>query len=426
MDDRKYIIYMKDHGMWVDKTSSIDDFSFDGRMWNVKFTRSSNNYTYAFDKIALYKFSKIIDAVSVEYKGKGYYNVEVIEYLGEFQTGKAYRIYLKGKNIITANAHEINITTNTLSESDDAFRVMEYYKSIVKEISTLDLKPIESDDNDDTQNDENAFLAKQFEKIDCVNSNSVLDLYLNRKLGVVESRKESLPTICPFGLNLSQAKALNMAFINRISIIEGPPGTGKTQTILNIVSNAVIRKKSVAIVSNNNSATSNVYEKLQKYGFDFICAPLGKSENVDLFFENYNPAIPKMEKEDVDEDELRKMYMNLPLYFEKEDRKRILRSTTEATKLEYSHFVEDNKSFDFNEYIIKRKNLTSQYIQSVIIKLKEKNKLGFFERRSIKRKLKAKGKLFKEDRDKALVYLENYYYLAKISESENEIKQIEA
>lgn len=45
-----------------------------------------------------------------------------------------------------------------------------------------------------------------------------------------------------------------------ISVIEGPPGTGKTQTILNIIANIVMEGKNVAIVSNNNSATRNVLE----------------------------------------------------------------------------------------------------------------------------------------------------------------------
>lgn len=65
----------------------------------------------------------------------------------------------------------------------------------------------------------------------------------------------------------------------QISIIEGPPGTGKTQTILNIIANIVKNGKTVAVVSNNNSATENVYEKLKKYDLDFLCARLGKSSN---------------------------------------------------------------------------------------------------------------------------------------------------
>ena len=80
-------------------------------------------------------------------------------------------------------------------------------------------------------------------------------------------------------MQLKQMQAVENAFSNKISVIEGPPGTGKTQTILNIIVNAIINDKTVAVVSNNNSATDNVFEKLQGYGFEFIAATLGKSDN---------------------------------------------------------------------------------------------------------------------------------------------------
>lgn len=78
--------------------------------------------------------------------------------------------------------------------------------------------------------------------------------------------------IFPFGFNLSQKEAVEKAFQNKISIIEWHPGTGKTQTILNIIANAVMHNKKVAIASSNNSATSNVFEKLQKYSLSFFVA----------------------------------------------------------------------------------------------------------------------------------------------------------
>ena len=79
-------------------------------------------------------------------------------------------------------------------------------------------------------------------------------------------------------------------------ILFGPPGTGKTQTILNIIANAVMRGESVAVVSSNNAATANVFEKLKKYGVDFIAAPLGNSSNKEAFVESQNPNLPDMSK----------------------------------------------------------------------------------------------------------------------------------
>ena len=64
--------------------------------------------------------------------------------------------------------------------------------------------------------------------------------------------------------NLSQKQAIHQAMNERISIIEGPPGTGKTTTILNILANLIYQNKRVLVVSKNNSAIENIVEELEK------------------------------------------------------------------------------------------------------------------------------------------------------------------
>ncbi|MCS3770506.1 RecA/RadA recombinase [Aeromonas hydrophila] len=92
--------------------------------------------------------------------------------------------------------------------------------------------------------------------------------------------------IYPFGLNESQYKAVEQAFSAQISVIEGPPGTGKTQTILNILANILLRSQTVAVLSNNNAAVENVYEKLEKCGLGYLVAKLGNENNRKAFFAN--------------------------------------------------------------------------------------------------------------------------------------------
>ena len=57
------------------------------------------------------------------------------------------------------------------------------------------------------------------------------------------TKLDSSAPVFPFGCNESQYQAVVNALSNRISIIEGPPGTGKTQTILNIIANLCFRGK---------------------------------------------------------------------------------------------------------------------------------------------------------------------------------------
>lgn len=140
---------------------------------------------------------------------------------------------------------------------------------------------------------ERSFLYKQYKKMTRVSSYSVLARYLNPDEPNNKPLLGHMP-IFPFGFNLSQKAAAENALSEQISVIEGPPGTGKTQTILNIIANAFINEKTVAVVSNNNAATANILEKLEQYGVGFIAAYLGSKENKEKFIENQITAYPDM------------------------------------------------------------------------------------------------------------------------------------
>ena len=142
-----------------------------------------------------------------------------------------------------------------------------------------------------SEGDGRSYLESQYKKILPNNESSVLFSYLHeRELPGSESPEEKV--IFPFGCNASQTKAVRRALSEKLSIVQGPPGTGKTQTILNIIANAILLGKTVAVVSNNNAATANVAEMLAKYGLDFLVAQLGNKSNKTAFFASQPKCYP--------------------------------------------------------------------------------------------------------------------------------------
>lgn len=65
--------------------------------------------------------------------------------------------------------------------------------------------------------------------------------YLNPAKRECSSYSSPSVLIFPFGCNASQYQAVTNAFTHQLSVIQGPPVTGKTQTILNIVANILLR-----------------------------------------------------------------------------------------------------------------------------------------------------------------------------------------
>lgn len=175
----------------------------------------------------------------------------------------------------------------------------------------------------------------------------MLGAFLTGRLAKKEAR-ELVEPIYPFGLNLSQKIAVDNALKNKLSIIEGPPGTGKTQTILNIIANIVMRGQSVAVVSSNNSATKNVLEKLEKNNVDFIAAYLGSNANKAEFIKSQceRPDLSQWmispEVEAKTRASLKRMHEQLQLMLDK-------KVELSKKKQEFSAFETEKKHFQNSE-----------------------------------------------------------------------------
>jgi len=66
-------------------------------------------------------------------------------------------------------------------------------------------------------------------------------------------------------LTPSQQKAFNRIIDQKITLIEGPPGTGKSVLITAICSSYLCADKKVVVSSTNNKAVDSVYEKLKEF-----------------------------------------------------------------------------------------------------------------------------------------------------------------
>ena len=98
-----------------------------------------------------------------------------------------------------------------------------------------------------------------------VSENSVLSNFLFNK--TIDNKLNSYSEndlIQISNLDDSQKNAVLTAFNNKITVITGPPGSGKTQVISNILANAVLQNKKVLVASKNNQAVDNVKSRFDR------------------------------------------------------------------------------------------------------------------------------------------------------------------
>jgi DNA polymerase III delta prime subunit len=86
-------------------------------------------------------------------------------------------------------------------------------------------------------------------------------------LGEREPAFDPLPDVPITSLNPSQAEAVRFALAaNDVAVIHGPPGTGKTTTVVELIRQAVARGERVLATAASNHAVDNLLEKLLAAG----------------------------------------------------------------------------------------------------------------------------------------------------------------
>ena len=275
-------------------------------------------------------------------------------------------------------------------------------------------------------------LADSYSKITFVPEYSILANFLNREQPTVYHISKPI-TIFPFGFNISQKEAVNKSFRSPLSVIEGPPGTGKTQTILNIIANAVMNGQSVAVVSSNNSATKNVYEKLQKNGIEFIAALLGNSTNKKEFIDSQKdiPDLSQFNMLDKEEINIRNacenLFNQLSEYLLQKNELALLKQELDCLTTEYKHFQDENIIGNDLDYL---KRTTSDNLLALWVAIERQaltnNKPTWWRKLIYWFKYGKKGKaLFEIPTEKAILICQLNYYPVKIDELRNRQDSLE-
>jgi hypothetical protein len=124
------------------------------------------------------------------------------------------------------------------------------------------LMPIFQDINDILELDANNLLEKLLVGIDKESTQDNADIY---DIDLEEIKDQSLPAlVCD--ADASQHSAVIDALSGNSFVIKGPPGTGKSQTITNIISSLMLKGKKVLFVAQKQAALDVVRNRLENVG----------------------------------------------------------------------------------------------------------------------------------------------------------------
>ncbi|MCR8843540.1 AAA domain-containing protein [Paenibacillus sp. SC116] len=398
-----------------DQTREIDSYSINGNSVEIKFENSTKSYYYSSSKVTIKKepFELDIHNKYIFYGEIPIRNVhEIFDFEGTFKV-----FFIDGTTQIYDSQF---IRIEQLGDiSNQAVSLLDYWSDIARYTNIED--------------EEKSFLKKEFDKLNSVHPESVLAVYMN-KSPIAKSELLQKQAIFPFRFNLSQKEALELAMTSQLSIIEGPPGTGKTQTILNILANvAIMQNKTVAVVSGNNAAVQNVKDKLDKNGYDFIAASLGRREKRVSFFSNLPRGDVENWKSELQENEildtLSRLTGQLNRLLELSNRKARIDQQLEAFSLEQKHFQLHNETKDMDS--MGRLFWRRQTSETVISFLVDEYFAGKYANRLLpKAKLLLKYGFFdfkklKHNRIELITSMQMKYYESKILDLNREKEQIQ-
>jgi very-short-patch-repair endonuclease len=335
--DHPFILFLQNKSsLKFEYKRDVKAFSITETGYRIEF-ENGKSYNYGADKVQHFPLVSRRRDVRIYENGKLNSRYNTVDNYGR------YLIFRDGDKSSFPIQNNANIEICDIKKNIyQAESVINYFTKILKESGGVSFD-IEADEAAGTNPNQisTEILLKALDRLDMLESRSALSNYIDGINPAIKSAGETL--IYPFGCNESQKLSVETSLSNSISIVEGPPGTGKTQTILNIIANLIVQNKTVAIVSNNNAAVFNVWEKLDKYGYGMVVASLGNNDNKTAFFDKLQEQIADKEwrvpadrlKEA--KNEVQDLDSILAESFQYRNRLAILKTQLSDAEIEYSH-----------------------------------------------------------------------------------------
>ena len=417
----------------VNKTYQVESIRLDGYKYAIKFQNTDKIYSYSRDNILWLSNPTSIDFENchVFANGKKEKNIKAIHLFAN-NAVRYYAITYGSGFVKHYSGNEVDIHRSCLTGK--ATNVFDYLQQCAA-INTLGI-------NEEDESSE-GILSSVYSRISFVDEETAAAVYMSPGRGL--RRYSNDTALFPFGCNASQMRAVNIALTNQISVIQGPPGTGKTQTILNIIANLLKDKKSVLVVSNNNSATENVLEKLSKTGLDFLVASLGKKENKEAFIANQPPLntdLPTWHKTSIETSrahrEVKDSVEKVEEIFTMQERLAVCRQELAEIEIEMSHYKEEQP----DKFSNKEVKTSSSKILKILSRIKtfsikyqhDSNGLlnrfkRLFDKFSLELRLRLsfdiKEELTPDSMPRIISLLDWLFYIRRVHELKSEIENLE-
>lgn len=395
------LLYSSSKNDWEEKTFTITAIyksryygNFTG--YNIYFKGGSSKFFYRKENVIFLNKKRDIDIDRFDvYAG----NIMMKATKLELFESDYYRVH-EGNNIIVCK----NITLKSNRYRD----ILTYYYKLAWHANLIS-----------EENSPLSLLLQQYKRFSQGLANTVLNDYLHGEYKLTSHLETD--AILAFDFNQSQRAATENALKSNISVIEGPPGTGKTQTILNLIASIIYQGKNCAVISNNNTAIDNVYEKLKEQRLAFFAARLGSRENVQLFFD------------DVNNDELKIFMREDTQALSMNEKARIKQLGVQIKKIhdaeiemaqletELAEISNEERHYDGSENEVSsiRTDLKPKHYLELMLRLEKPLKLGFIEK--IILRLRFRSNLKDQSITNLLRALETLYYRNKIKELNQKI-----
>ena len=259
------------------------------------------------------QFDTLLDKVFKKPK----YEAEIINRYQTLAINK-FSIDINDKQYVVAyRTLTLNFKNKTLKIADKSSINKSFLVTEEKKVTLgmyLDMDPDEFCENYDKNENEYIELIKQnFHNSEKVNTRpTIFFLMRNSQKGVDEAfeaihqmdqdGKLSIPLKAFFGrnksrsgtskevnlvvfnrnkINIDQMRVVYNSMVNHVTYVKGPPGTGKTETIFNVLLSAYANDKTVLVCSNNNHPVSDIFNKMD--GFLTIKKPFSNEREKVIF-----------------------------------------------------------------------------------------------------------------------------------------------